>query len=111
MLTLIDRSGPPSAQLCSTFLRDGCHEPIQGLNPRLALWRHDGYDAEARPIITKLVTPHKGSCALRLDPYSQELDQFVTQLAGNTIEPLEEEADVEYMAPVPSPWRLRRRHS
>jgi hypothetical protein len=105
-LTFIDRNGPPEAMLCPAFLCDVCKEPVSGGG--WVLWNTSYAEGDNRPRIRDLVVVHSGACGRQRQDLnsSRELDQFVQDLAYTSTHAWEPEADVEYVAPYPSEWRL-----
>lgn len=105
-ITMISRNGPPEGLHCPVVICDRCGAPIDTTTPGIIAWG----------LASAYVYLHKGRCddawcATHDDDYglSQELDDFMAQLAHNYAHPLVEEPGVEYVAPAPSTWRLGRR--
>ncbi len=109
--SMIERNGPPDAQLCPAIVCDGCGSPINRDDAALVLWK-PGREPDGRPSPSEFRFVHQGRCDRLVEQqhghhYSQELSQFMDQLVHNYATPFRVEPEVEYIAPSPSMWRLR----
>lgn len=105
-ITLIDRNGPPEATTCPAVLCDTCQEPIS--RDGLVTW-HPGEHVHRHPVLSELRFVHRGPCDTEKDAHSRDLIEFIDQVRHNLVNPFKTEPGVEYVAPVPSKWRLGRR--
>jgi hypothetical protein len=109
MITYIERNGPPEAMSCPAILCDQCLKPITGHGN--VMWLPD-YDGDTYQVLALAHTHKECTAAFERTHHpdrawcSEELDQWLAQIAHNFTHPFPAEPNVEYLAPAPSQWRL-----
>lgn len=115
-IRMIARNGPPEAMICPAILCSVCLEPVTAKNGA-AYWFSYGYEQDSgRAIESEVEFAHKGRCFSVADHRNEygerallmdlDLNFFLKQLVNNFKRGFREEENVEYVAPVPSRWRI-----